>query len=65
VIPVALNSGLYWGKDAFTKRSGTIIIEFLPPIPPGLGKAEFMKRLQEAIETASQRLLEEGKSHGS
>ncbi len=58
VIPVALNSGVYWGKNAFTKHSGTIIIEFLPPIPPGLSKTEFMARLQDAIETASQRLLD-------
>lgn len=59
VIPVALNSGSYWGKNAFTKYPGTIIMECLPPIPPGLGKEEFMRQLQESIETASQKLLEE------
>lgn len=62
VIPVALNSGLYWGKNAFMKHAGTIIIEFLPPIPAGLPKHEFMARLQTTIETASQRLLEEAQS---
>lgn len=61
VIPVALNSGCYWGKDAFTKYPGTIIIEFLPPIPAGLGKKEFSQKLQETIETASQKLLKEAK----
>ena len=61
VIPVALNSGVFWGKNAFTKHPGTIIIEFLPPIPPGLAKDEFMPRLQEAIENASQKLLNEGR----
>ena len=61
VIPVALNSGLYWGKDAFLKYPGTIILEFLPPIEPGLNKDEFMSRLQESIENTSQRLLEEGR----
>lgn len=61
VIPVALNSGVYWGKNAFLKRPGTIIMEFLPPIPPGLPKAEFMARLQDTIESASQRLLTESK----
>ncbi len=61
VIPVALNSGLYWGKNAFTKRPGTIIIEFMPPIAPGADKKEFMAQLQHTIETASQKLLEEGR----
>lgn len=57
VVPVALNSGVYWGKNAFFKTPGKIILEFLPPIPPGLPKQEFMARLQNAIETASQKLL--------
>lgn len=57
VVPVALNSGLYWGKDAFIKKPGTITISFLPPIPPGLPKSEFLPRLQDAIETESNQLL--------
>ena len=59
VIPVALNSGVFWGKDAFIKRSGTIVVEFLPPIPTGLGKEEFASRLQNTIESASAKLLAE------
>lgn len=62
VVPVALNSGVYWKKDAFIKRPGKIIIEFLPPIPPGLPKEEFIKKLQETVESASQRLVDEAKS---
>jgi 1-acyl-sn-glycerol-3-phosphate acyltransferase len=61
VVPIALNSGCYWGKNAFTKHAGTILMQFLPPIPPGLAKLEFMAKLQETIETASQQLLEEAK----
>lgn len=61
VVPVALNSGLYWGKNAFFKRPGKIIIEFLPPIAPGLDKAEFSATLEKTIETASQKLLHEAK----
>jgi 1-acyl-sn-glycerol-3-phosphate acyltransferase len=61
VVPVALNSGIYWGKNAFFKKSGTIIIEFLPPIPAGLPKKEFIARLQNEIETASNKLIEESK----
>lgn len=61
VVPVALNSGLYWGKNAFLKRPGKIIVEFLPPIPAGLPTEEFSARLEQAIETASQKLLEESR----
>lgn len=57
VVPVALNSGVYWGKNAFFKTPGTIVIEFLPPIPAGLPKKEFIERLQETIETASHKLF--------
>lgn len=65
VVPVALNSGVYWGKNAFFKTSGKIIIEFLPPIPAGLPKKEFAERLQNDIETASNKLIAESKHHAS
>ena len=44
------------------RRPGTIVVEFLDPIPPGLPKAEFLKRLADAIEAASTRLLAEAKA---
>jgi 1-acyl-sn-glycerol-3-phosphate acyltransferase len=56
VVPVALNSGLFWGRRAFHKKPGTITIEFLPPIAPGLPRREFMRELQQRMEGASQRL---------
>lgn len=56
VVPVALNSGLYWPRRAFLKRPGHIVVEILPPIAPGLPRHEFMARLQTAIEDASDRL---------
>ena len=56
VVPVALNSGLFWPRRAFLKRPGHIVVEFLPPIPPGLPRREFMEQLQSAIEEASRRL---------
>lgn len=61
VVPVALNSGCFWGKNAFLKHPGRIVIEFLPPIAPGMKRDAFMSLLQERIETASQKLLEESK----
>jgi 1-acyl-sn-glycerol-3-phosphate acyltransferase len=61
-VPVALNSGVFWPRRSVERRPGTIVVEFLDPIPPGLPKAEFLKRLTEAIETASTRLLAEAKA---
>ncbi len=55
-VPLALNSGLFWGRRAFTKRSGHIAVEFLPAIPPGLPKREFLARLEATIEPATTRL---------
>jgi len=57
VVPVALNSGLFWGRRAFTRRPGTITLRILPPIPPGLDRREFMTRLEDTIETATAKLV--------
>lgn len=59
VVPVALNSGLFWGRRAFTKRAGIITVEFLKPIPPGLPRREFMAELEARLEAASDRLARE------
>lgn len=59
VVPVALNSGRFWGRNAFMKRPGTIVMEYLEPIPPGLSRKEFMDRLKDAIEPATARLEQE------
>lgn len=61
-VPVALNSGVFWPRRSFMRRPGTIVVEFLDPIPPGLPKAEFLERLIGSIETASARLLREAKA---
>jgi 1-acyl-sn-glycerol-3-phosphate acyltransferase len=61
-LPVALNSGLYWPRRKFLRRPGTIRVEIMPPIAPGMGKAEFQALLQERIETASDRLLAQGRA---
>jgi len=59
-VPVALNSGLFWPRRKFTKNPGTIVIEFLPQIPTGLGKEAFLERLEHDIETATKNLVLEG-----
>ena len=57
VVPVALNSGLFWGRNSLLLRSGTARARFLPAIPPGLGVEAFRARLSEAIETETNRLI--------
>jgi 1-acyl-sn-glycerol-3-phosphate acyltransferase len=61
-VPVALNSGLYWPRRKFLRYPGTIIMEFLPPIPAGLSREAFSTRLEEVIESASNRLVAEGRA---
>ena len=56
VVPVALNSGLFWGRHA-VMWPGTARAKFLPAILPGLPPAEFAARLKAAIETESTRLV--------
>lgn len=58
-VPVALNSGLFWPRRKFLRPPGTIVLEFLPPIAPGLRRREFMERLETSIETETNRLLAE------
>jgi 1-acyl-sn-glycerol-3-phosphate acyltransferase len=62
VVPVATSLGLRWQQEDFQKFPGPAVIEFLDPIPPGLGKDEFLKRLAEAVTTNTDRLIEEGRA---
>jgi len=62
-VPVALNSGLFWtGPAGFLKKRGCIVLEYLEPIPAGLRRAEFMRILEERIESATARLVAEGRA---
>lgn len=56
-LPVALNSGLCWARRGFLRHPGTIKVEFLDPIPPGLNRRAFFKRLRNDIETATAALV--------
>ena len=60
-VPVALNSGLFWGRGSLSKRPGVVTIRFLPAIPAGLDRKTFMERLQAAIEPASTALAAEAR----
>ncbi|MEM5515764.1 lysophospholipid acyltransferase family protein [Henriciella sp. AS95] len=60
VLPLATNSGLCWKPRGITRRPGLVVYEALPPLPAGMNRKQMLPQLQEALETASDRLLEEG-----
>ncbi len=53
IVPVALNSGLFWGRRSFLKRSGRILVEYLPAIEPGLDRRYVMAELERRVEHAT------------
>jgi 1-acyl-sn-glycerol-3-phosphate acyltransferase len=57
LVPVAVNSGVFWGRRQFLKRPGRITVEILPPIAPGRDRREVMAELEERIEAATARLV--------
>jgi 1-acyl-sn-glycerol-3-phosphate acyltransferase len=59
VLPIALNSGLFWRRRSILRPPGTIVVQVLDPIQPGLTEEQFMARLQNDIETATAQLIEE------
>jgi 1-acyl-sn-glycerol-3-phosphate acyltransferase len=58
-LPLALNSGMFWKRRSILRVPGTIVVEVLDPIPPGLDKEAFMVRLQGELEPATAKLIEE------
>lgn len=64
-VPVAVNSGMYWARRGFTKRPGTIVLEFLDPIPPGLDRKTFMAELEKRVEPATAKLVAEAQGQGA
>lgn len=63
-IPVALNTGLFWGKTDFLRPSGTMVLEFLDPIEHGLPAEEFLSTVETRIETACDALYAEAAAKG-
>ena len=60
VVPVATNIGLCWPAHGILRRPGTVVIEILPVIETGLEKKTFMAKLENTIEPACEKLLDEG-----
>lgn len=59
ILPIALNSGLFWPRKSARIYPGTIVMEFLPPIEPGMTKTQFSAELENRIESASSALIDE------
>ncbi len=59
-VPVALNSGQFWPRRSFRRYPGTVLVEVLDPIPPGLDKRAFLRRLQDVLQQSTARLVAEG-----
>lgn len=57
--PVATNVGVFWPKRGILRKPGLAVVEFLPPVPPGLRVADFMARLETEVEENSNRLMRE------
>ncbi|MAM33887.1 MAG: 1-acyl-sn-glycerol-3-phosphate acyltransferase [Micavibrio sp.] len=61
IIPVALNSGVYWPRNAFLKKPGKVTFKILPPISYKLSEKDIMKKLEGSLETESNKLVAEAK----
>ena len=58
-MPAATNVGVFWPRTAISRQPGLAVLEFLPPIPPGLDPQAFTTRLREVVETRSDQLMAE------
>ncbi len=61
-VPVALNSGLFWPRRTFMRYPGTIVVECLEVVPPGLSRDAFLGRIEQAIEAATARIVAEARA---
>jgi 1-acyl-sn-glycerol-3-phosphate acyltransferase len=61
-VPLALNSGLFWPRRSLLRYPGTILVEALEPIVPGLDARSFLARLQNVLEEATARLVQESQN---
>jgi 1-acyl-sn-glycerol-3-phosphate acyltransferase len=62
-VPAATNVGVFWPRHGILRKPGLAVVEFLPPIPPGLDRDSFMAKLEAEVETASDRLMAEAGFH--
>ena len=58
---IATNSGQFWPAHGIERYAGTVVFEFLPPLPAGLKRGELMTQVKDRLETASNALISEFK----
>jgi 1-acyl-sn-glycerol-3-phosphate acyltransferase len=63
-VPVATNAGVFWPKRGFYRKPGVAIVEFLPPIAPGMKLVDFMAKLEADVEARSDALMAEAGFRG-
>jgi len=61
IIPLALNTGYFWPRKGWRKSSGTVIFQFLKPLPAGLERKELMTEIEKTLEGESLSLLNEAR----
>lgn len=59
IIPVAVNSGLYWPRKSYMKKPGVVTFRILPPVPTGLSMDQALEQMRDAIETETDKLMAE------
>ena len=64
VVPVAVNSGLFWGRNSLIIWPGTAEAKFLPPIEAGLCRRRLPGQLKKAIDRESDALILKAEEQG-
>ncbi|APX10418.1 lysophospholipid acyltransferase family protein [Tateyamaria omphalii] len=59
-VPVATNVGVFWPRTGILRKPGTAVVEFLPAMPDGMSKEDFLVHLEETVEARSDALMREG-----
>ena len=57
ILPVAVNSGLYWPKHTIFMKRGHIIIDIQECVETNLNKDEVFNKVVETIETATNKII--------
>ncbi|MCL4677499.1 MAG: 1-acyl-sn-glycerol-3-phosphate acyltransferase [Alphaproteobacteria bacterium] len=62
IIPLAMNTGVFWPRNSWLKTPGRVVFEFLPPILPGDSPDKILANLQETLESRTDALMSEARA---
>lgn len=62
IIPMALNTGVFYPRNKWCKKPGHVIFEFMPPIMPSDNASDVLKQIEMKVEERTSHLMEEGKN---